>query len=370
MAPKRDAAWAADRAAKYQRKAFSLNYSSQGDEIRSTLVAHPHSIPQLRNALVDMGLLPPLGMRPITSKVAAIMDAVPDIEHQADAAVVNAPSSSTQPAAAPARATASQKSTPKDIAVIKVNNKIVPPTIHTNLMYFVSTVEPDKSLQGHVLMHILSQTEAGVLGLCSMNALSPGRRRVIPLQIIQELFEFVFDLGPTAKIPETWRTLTTCIDELNKLNVANGRLALTITLPPNWVDAHGHYCLRNKDTDLTILSRKHDSGKLDLTKDLLGLPASADMSRLELSLNFSKQRAVLTYRGSFSEWAVLTLFASAERHGKPAVGTGGRRISEKKGGGMKADGQQQKSVDLVIFGKGGGIVREELMHPPKPQKGR
>jgi hypothetical protein len=216
-------------------------------------------------------------------------------------------------------------------------------------------------------MHILSQTEAGVLGLCSMNALSPGKRRVIPLQIIQELFEFVFDLGPTAKIPETWRTLTTCIDELKQLNEANGRLALTITLPPDWTAAHGHYCLLNKDTDLTILSRNHDSGKLELTKDLLGLPASADLSRLELSLNFAKQRAVVTYKGSFSEWSVQTLFASADTCGKQPAYAGGRRITEKKGGGGKGDGHQ-KQVNIVIFGKNGGIIREELMQPPKPPK--
>jgi hypothetical protein len=363
MAPKRDAAWAADRSAKCMRRSFALNYLGQKKEIKDALENHPHCIPQLRNALVDMGLLAPLGMRPIHQPLMLTNDG------GAFNGVPRAHPPASPTAGAAQEPAVSAPPQPNDVQAA-VDRKIVPAKIPPAIIYFVNPVKPAESLNTAILQYLLSEVESGVFSLPAQKVLAPGARRAVPISILQELFESVFDLGPASRIPENWYFVADMLTGLKRLNLQNNRFGLTLALPPRWKADHGHHALIYEPIKNTArLNKKFEKGSIVLTNEVLGLPAKTKLSDLHIENNFSKTRAILMLKGTLSEWSIPALFVDEDKSsssaGKPVVN---RRVNAKTSASESSKPTRATDNTLTFFGMGGRIIHEERLEPPLPPK--
>lgn len=225
MPVKRTAGWAADKAAEFQRRAFRLNYMSQAADIKQCIKDNPDVIPNLRNALVDMGKLPPLGMRVTKHNTNAkmILDgAVDDNEASSGAA-------SSGPAAAEAADTGSAgDAAGASMPLTKATRSLVPDPLPPKFKHFINFERPEESLSVPILQHLLSRVE-NCLSLNALKAFQPGPRRAIPIRSLQCVFEFMFHIHEKREVPIAWRNMSTMVAELIKIKIKNKkRSALAI----------------------------------------------------------------------------------------------------------------------------------------------
>ena len=196
MPLKRNAEWAASRAAAYQRKAFLLNYQAYQKEIDECLKKHPEAIPRVREMLVQLKLLPP--------------------------------ASANDPIQKPSLATVSEE----ENLLAKVGNEEVPLKFPSRVKFLYNPGRAGESAPRHVLMYILSQVEPRVFSHHALKALAPAARKQVPPQDLAILIEFVCDYATDVPLAPEHREVQAMIDTLKAAYVRCGEKAQYITLPP------------------------------------------------------------------------------------------------------------------------------------------
>ena len=282
MPLKRNAEWAASRAAAYQRKAFLLNYQAYQKEIDECLKKHPEAIPRVREMLVQLKLLPP--------------------------------ASANDPIQKPSLATVSEE----ENLLAKVGNEEVPLKFPSRVKFLYNPGRAGESAPRHVLMYILSQVEPRVFSHHALKALAPAARKQVPPQDLATLIEFVCDYATDVPLAAEHREVQAMIDALKAAYVRCGEKAQHITLPPNW-EQQGVYRWRF-DPEMPFrgsLELYHEKVSLTVDPAALSLPPETSLETLTLSSNWSTDKAMLT--SGLRQWNCARLMVSLKERPVPPM---------------------------------------------------
>ena len=282
MPLKRNAEWAASRAAAYQRKAFLLNYQAYHKEIDECLKQHPEAIPRVREMLVQLQLLPPASQNDPIQKPSLVP--VSEAEN----------------------------------LLAKVGNDEIPLKFPARVKFLYNPGRAGESAPRHVLMYILSQVEPRVFSHHALKALAPAARKQVPPQDLAILIEFVCDYATDVPLAPEHREVQAMIDTLKAAYVRCGEKAQYITLPPNW-EQQGVYRWRcaPEMPFRGVIELCHEKVSVVVDPAALSLPPDTSLATITLASNWSKDKAVLT--SGLRQWNCARLMVSLKERLVPPM---------------------------------------------------
>ena len=152
---------------------------------------------------------------------------------------------------------------------------------------------------------------ADIEAMAAQQALAPGKRRIPPLIDLQRIFQYMFGLPNVVQIDPDWKTLDDIADHMRDKHLEEGEPAKDMVLahPMDWQYNGYATIFRTFGTNPTHhLVSKAGAVRIELTHAGLGLPAKADLGKLEWVMNWSKSHASLSLKGTFTEWLLPNIF--------------------------------------------------------------
>ena len=263
-------ALAEEEVAKMLQRARALTFRSQCNDIRQAMKSYPELAPSVISHLTSLGV--------DWTKVGCPQDAKKEMPLLA--AAVGAAESGSDQGSMHDESTGSVKSRPEDYAdesFMDAKNDALP-GCYTEV----------RILSVRVMKAYLKMAEPVVFSDHAVRALAPMGKKVIPKQLMLEMWEFVFGQASDEAIAAAWHVPGAYAKHLSKLSESRGRLSRDLVLPPNW-PRDGIYQLRAEGSTMYLESR--------LLKLEVPIPQKyleeVDHATVHLQVNFSERSAIV-----------------------------------------------------------------------------
>ena len=240
------------------------------------------------------------------------------------------------------------------------------------------------------MVELLSTLEPVSLGKQALKVYAPKGKKTLKRQALEQLWEFVTGIVPTANITPKQRNMEKFKKDLIKVNLQRGRLARDMVLPVHWGD-DGHYTIE-KDIEKPGLARvknKHEekSETFCISLSDFELENSEQLKDLYVESNWSEASAVICHPLSSHRVVVAMEMARTKTAAigmkRPIadieeddlqddeMGKLARKLfkDSKVEGEEKQEEVEEKLVDSAgTASRRGEAVDEELMAPARPEE--